>query len=462
MHHLGAKAAAPINALVNKMGSQAFLPSTMDKECEKAAAILLSFCAEGAYGEGHRSTTPPIAAKPGITATTETATAIPNATPNATATASGAAVTRARSRDRALFTIPQKVLSKAVGLAIFTTARVGFEVSLATGSGVLIARLPDGSWGPPSAIQVHTLGAGFLVGLDIYDCVCVINTKEALSAFTRTRVALGTEVSVAAGPFGAGGKVDVGTSAGHPRRQDGPPLIPSEKPTDHAVSAGETYPEQHQAGETYSGQHQKAATAADGTLLPAEPQRPEPQHRRSSSKAMGPVFTYVKSRGFFAGVHVDGTVITERKEANHAFYGERLPAERILRREGVVDQPGAKLWPAGARVLAEALRKAERERPHEEVIVSPAVATPAITQPPPKVEPVSGYGPPAVTQSGPRVDPMDGYTAPMPKVEPVGGQASEGGAVPVYVDAPNDGPPPYADDGTVHPGVGDHKAPPPQ
>ena len=44
LHKLGHKAAAPINAIANKIGSQAFLPTTMDKECEKAAAILLSFC----------------------------------------------------------------------------------------------------------------------------------------------------------------------------------------------------------------------------------------------------------------------------------------------------------------------------------------------------------------------------------------------------------------------------------
>ena len=41
---LGAKAAQPINALANKLGSEAFLPSTMDKECEKAARILRGFC----------------------------------------------------------------------------------------------------------------------------------------------------------------------------------------------------------------------------------------------------------------------------------------------------------------------------------------------------------------------------------------------------------------------------------
>jgi hypothetical protein len=41
---LSAKAAAPFNALANKVGAEAFLPTTMDKECEKAARILRSFC----------------------------------------------------------------------------------------------------------------------------------------------------------------------------------------------------------------------------------------------------------------------------------------------------------------------------------------------------------------------------------------------------------------------------------
>lgn len=42
----GTKAAAPLNALANKMGSEAFLPTTMDKECEKAARILRAFCSK--------------------------------------------------------------------------------------------------------------------------------------------------------------------------------------------------------------------------------------------------------------------------------------------------------------------------------------------------------------------------------------------------------------------------------
>lgn len=86
--------------------------------------------------------------------------------------------------------------------------RTGLWVSGAGGSGVLIARKDDGSWSPPSGILIHTLGVGFMAGIDIYDCVVVINTREALAAFSNVRVSLGGELSVVAGPVGAGGIVE--------------------------------------------------------------------------------------------------------------------------------------------------------------------------------------------------------------------------------------------------------------
>lgn len=40
--------------------------------------------------------------------------------------------------------IPNNVLEKAAGFAIFTVVKAGFLVSARAGSGVVIARLPDG------------------------------------------------------------------------------------------------------------------------------------------------------------------------------------------------------------------------------------------------------------------------------------------------------------------------------
>jgi hypothetical protein len=43
-----------------------------------------------------------------------------------------------------------------------------------------------------------------------------------------------------------------------------------------------------------------------------------------------PVFTYLKSRGFYAGVQVDGTVVIERTDENERFYGQKIGVADIL------------------------------------------------------------------------------------------------------------------------------------
>jgi hypothetical protein len=40
------KLGAPVNRLSNKIGSEAFWPTTLDKESDKAARILRSFCSK--------------------------------------------------------------------------------------------------------------------------------------------------------------------------------------------------------------------------------------------------------------------------------------------------------------------------------------------------------------------------------------------------------------------------------
>ncbi|KAH7320631.1 hypothetical protein B0I35DRAFT_322360, partial [Stachybotrys elegans] len=183
--------------------------------------------------------------------------------------------------------IPPQVIQRAVGLAIFTTLRAGFHFSGSAGSGIIVSRLPDGSWSPPSGIQVLSIGTGFQFGVDIYDCVCVINTQEALSSFMKqTRVSLGSDIAISAGPYGAG-------------------------------------------------------AALDG----------------SASSVLSPVFSYVTSRGFYAGVQIDGTAIVERREANAAFYGQPVPVAQIL--QGKVSVPQEASLAALMDVLAAAEARPE-------------------------------------------------------------------------------------------------------
>ncbi|CZT52714.1 related to protein YSC84 [Rhynchosporium secalis] len=243
------KLGAPVNNLSNKIGSEAFWPTTLDKESDKAARILKSFCKDGFYAEEDRPSTEGVP----------------------------------KGKQRVLKKIPEKVIQNAVGLAIFTTMRTGLWVSGAGGSGVLIARKHDGEWSLPSGIMLHTAGLGFLVGVDIYDCVVVINNRKALHAFTKTRATIGGEISAVAGPVGLGGVLE-----------------------------------------------------NDGKW----------------KQANRPVFTYLKSRGFYAGIQVDGTVIIERTDENERFYGERVGVADIL--AGKVRHP-----PYETKMLMETIKAAE-------------------------------------------------------------------------------------------------------
>ncbi|KJK74946.1 hypothetical protein H634G_09780 [Metarhizium anisopliae BRIP 53293] len=318
-HFVSAGAAAPINSLAHKLGSQSFLPETLDKECDKSAAILRSFCTKGVYAD-------PGAGQP------------PTSTdPKAHESSSGVIdPTKEKPKNRVIVTIPPKVISKAVGLAIFTTLRAGFQVSGATGSGVLIARLPDGSWSPPSGIQVHSVGGGFQIGLDIYDCVCVINSREALAAFMNTRVSLGSDLAVVAGPYGAGGAVDFGTAVQRGR----------DDKDSKATAASDAQPAAADAQPSSALKPDAGAASKDS------------KRRSLSTSAFKPVFSYVKSRGFYAGIQVDGTVVVERKDANASFYGAPVTVQQIL--QGQVPPQGPRdMWPVGARALLETLRGAE-------------------------------------------------------------------------------------------------------
>ncbi|KAL1387208.1 hypothetical protein HDK64DRAFT_204319 [Phyllosticta capitalensis] len=251
------KLGAPVNRLSNKLGSEAFWPTTLDKESDKAARILRSFCKDGFYEEELLTT-----------------------------------IDGPKQKQKVLKKIPTEVIRNAKGLAIFTTMRSGLWISGAGGSGILVGRMEDGNWSPPSGIMLHTAGLGFLVGVDIYDCVVVINTQEALEAFAKVRCTLGGEVSAVAGPLGVGGIVETEV------------------------------------------------------------------HKRQA-----PVFNYMKSRGLYAGVQIDGTVVIERTDENEKFYGERLGLADIL--AGKVQNP-----PLELRTLMETIKAAQGDAEFDQKLLS--------------------------------------------------------------------------------------------
>uniref|UniRef100_A0A1D1ZL61 SH3 domain-containing protein PJ696.02 n=1 Tax=Anthurium amnicola TaxID=1678845 RepID=A0A1D1ZL61_9ARAE len=99
--------------------------------------------------------------------------------------------------------VPAAVLKRAKGLAILTVAKAGVFLTYKLGTGLVVARRPDGSWSAPSAIISVGLGWGAQIGGELTDFILVLHGSKAVKAFTsRMHLSLGAGLSAAAGPVG--------------------------------------------------------------------------------------------------------------------------------------------------------------------------------------------------------------------------------------------------------------------
>jgi lipid-binding SYLF domain-containing protein len=111
--------------------------------------------------------------------------------------------------------IPLQLLQSAKGLAYITVVKAGFGFAVRLGTGLVIARLADGSWSAPSAISTIGCNWGFLIGADVTDYMVILNTDEAVDAFSGTgQISVGAGVDVALGPLGrdVSGSITLGTN----------------------------------------------------------------------------------------------------------------------------------------------------------------------------------------------------------------------------------------------------------
>ena len=109
--------------------------------------------------------------------------------------------------------IPPRVLADAKGLAILTLTKAGFIVSGRGGTGVVVARTEKG-WSGPSAIGSGGLGVGFQAGIQVSEYVIILNTQEAVNAFSKGgNVTLGGNLSAAFGPIGRSAEASVAPQA---------------------------------------------------------------------------------------------------------------------------------------------------------------------------------------------------------------------------------------------------------
>ncbi|KAL1747298.1 hypothetical protein HDZ31DRAFT_32248 [Schizophyllum fasciatum] len=105
--------------------------------------------------------------------------------------------------------IPREIIEHAKGFAIFSVFKAGFLLSARAGVGVVIARLDNGSWSPPSAIGTAGVGFGSQAGAEVTDFLIVLNTRSVLrkkSFMAAGSLTLGGNMSIALGPLGRNGE----------------------------------------------------------------------------------------------------------------------------------------------------------------------------------------------------------------------------------------------------------------
>lgn len=84
--------------------------------------------------------------------------------------------------------------------------RAAFVFGGAGGDAVMIARNKDGSWSQPTFYAVGAGSFGFQWGVEKSEVVLLVMTERGMEHLLSTSVKLGADISVAAGPIGAGAK----------------------------------------------------------------------------------------------------------------------------------------------------------------------------------------------------------------------------------------------------------------
>ena len=191
------------------------------------------------------------------------------------------------------------MIQKAVGLAFVRASKIVLGVSVHGGSGIVIARLPDGTWSAPSAIGTWGLGLGVQFGLEVAEYIFILQTPESLDHFRRgTSFTVGGNIGAAIAGMGreAYGAASVG----------------------HACGAG-------------------AASLADLKRYKEDEyddDESDSKNRQNSSFGIAPIVAYAKSQGLYIGVSLEGSRIFTRDDMNARAYkfatGREVTANDIL------------------------------------------------------------------------------------------------------------------------------------
>jgi lipid-binding SYLF domain-containing protein len=169
--------------------------------------------------------------------------------------------------------VPEEIITSSKCIAVIPSMlKAAFGVGGAYGKGVASCRTENG-WSAPAFFSLKGGSFGFQIGGQAADIIMLIMNDEGMKNLLASKVKLGADASVAAGPV---------------------------------------------------GRHADAST---------------------DWKMRAQVLTYSRTRGIFAGISLNGAVITEHKDDTRSFYGREVPFRNIL--TGKIESPkDADVWHA--------------------------------------------------------------------------------------------------------------------
>ena len=265
-------------------GSLFGIPSfRMDDECDRAAALVRQLAPsvntakrDGPFGDDGENST---IYDPSVATSPEHRSGSNNAT----------------NDDNIEASTIRGMIQNAVGLGFVRTSKVVVGVSLQAGSGIIIARLPDGTWSAPSAIGVYGLGVGMQFGLEVADYMFILQTKEGVEHFKRGgNFALGGNIGISVANCGreAYGAASLGACAGSRNLED----------QIHQDSDDEGFDDTTIGQSTVMSKRQKNAKDKNG------------------GGDIAPMVAYASSRGLYFGMSVDGLKFFTRNDLNSRAY----------------------------------------------------------------------------------------------------------------------------------------------
>jgi len=137
------------------------------------------------------------------------------------------------------------------------------------GRGVASARGKDGVFSPPSFVSLSGGSVGFQIGASATDLVLFVMTERGMKSLLESKVTLGADASVAAGPVG------------------------------------------------------RSAEAGTDVQFKSD------------------IYAYARSKGAFAGIALDGSVLTTDDDAMKGFYGSDVTAKEVLYEQKAPKVPAA-------------------------------------------------------------------------------------------------------------------------